>query len=787
MQKELEDKITIAICNWLNKKEQQQSIGDIDYLVENIQNYTSNKGTVKRIFELAHSIEDEVLRFFEAIYDKDSDEINIDSKKESDLDRTVVWNILEKYLEAINIKNDKITLDSGIDELFSKYSSYTDKGLTILLKNAKQYRNSVHKGHRTKEALAEVWKQQAIGLYIIAFVFKAPKTSEKKAVNKKKEESDFLSILSSWYKNNINRFNGLPHNYVENYLNDHNTVILRILEIINEDIQLKEALGQILQLADMNGEVKESESVNLHLSLSTFLEKYLMQANLMIYKDAYTEIGNDISWERDIELLKKLCSHIEYYDTILFDRISLDHEKSVSYNNTTQISENCANYINNHFFRLLFIIGSLKIAIERNKTGVLYYANNDIEVLPYKNAKRRICVRKEVPCYYHQDRLFERTRRKTIDDEINAFRGDFSLDNVSNRKISLSKNKWTIVILDFPPRKEGQIKDIITNVKFPGLIDLASKGNEAELQNQESTKSTQKPKEKQKESPNGTLQQFLPPLSSEEIRRGLTPSTNVRTDSHNSENGVKNEVKIEEKKNSIPQSLIVKNGNTITPVMDILKGLYPHKDEKTIENAENIQEEYGAYKNIDNSNKEEHKEKIWDVVSTYTGGFGIIKDKDGKYGIINQLGKVVVPCKWTDIKSFEDGLACVKDDTGNWGFINERGEIAISCTWRNVHSFGKGTPKGFAFVQDEKEKWGFINKSGELIFPCALDEDYLWFKQLEVFDNNGIYYKICEDGTIIKKDSFWLRFYNNHEDAVIAILSISLALPLIAIIMYLIS
>lgn len=599
MQKELEDKITIAICNWLNKKEQKQSIGDIDYLVKNIQNDTSSKETVKRIFELAHSIEDEVLRFFEIIYDNDSDEINIDSKSESDLDRTVVWNIFENYLEAINIKNSKTTLNSGIEELFSKYSSYTDDNLTILLKNAKEHRNTVHKGHHTKEALAEVWRNQAISLYIIAFVFKAPQTKEGKPGNKNKEKSDFLNILSLWYKNHNKRFDGLPLRYVKDYFDDSNKVILKILEIIKNDIQLKGTLNQFLQLVDMNGEIKESESVNLHLSPSTFLEKYLMQANLTIYKDAFAEIGNDVSWERGIDLLKKLCSHITHFDKIVFDKISLDYEKSVSYNNTTQISEECANFINNHFFKLLFIIGSLKIAIERNRTGVLFYANNDIDVLPYKKANSPISVKKEVPCYYHQDRLFERRKYNTINNEINAFRGDFSLDNVSNRSICIRRNRWTIVILDFPPRKEGQIKEIITNVKFPGLIDLESKGNENEQQIQVAIKNTQESQEKQKECPNGTSQQFneLPIHCLEDLRRVFAPSTNsTQVDSHNSQDA-NNKTK--------------KDDMSFQTLMDIQKGLFPHKDEDSIENEKDSQDDLETKKAL--TFKEESKEKKWDL------------------------------------------------------------------------------------------------------------------------------------------------------------------------------
>ena len=210
------------------------STAQVEILYENVLNQVSNQETVNRIFDLAQPIEDELFNFFKIIYDEQNDEINIENKSKSDLDKTIVWSILENYLQAINIKSEKDKLDSGIRNLFLKNSSSEEKNLLETLENAKKMRNRVHRGHQTKELLAEVWQMQVISLYIIAFVYEIPNKREKTKNNKEREESYFSEILALWYANNRNRFKELPARYVENYFEDSMAVILKILETLDK-------------------------------------------------------------------------------------------------------------------------------------------------------------------------------------------------------------------------------------------------------------------------------------------------------------------------------------------------------------------------------------------------------------------------------------------------------------------------------------------------------------------------------------------------------------------------
>lgn len=754
-QKELKGKIVNAICKWLNQKEQRQSVMDCRIIYENVLNQVSNQETVNRIFDLAQPIEDELFNFFKIIYDEQFDEINIENKSKSDLDKTIVWSILENYLQAINIKSEKDKLDSGIKELFLKKSSSEDKNLLEILKNAKEKRNRVHRGHQTKELLAEVWQMQVISLYIIAFVYENPNKREKTINNKEREESYFSNFLALWYANNKNRFNELPARYVEYYFEDSMAVISKVLETLDKKKELKETLKQILQQADANGEVMENTSVNFNLSFSSFIEQYIKQATLNIYKDAFKDVKKEISLESCIELLGKLCCHINYYKEIILEKITIGYEKSFPFNSTSQLSEECADYVNNHFFRILFIVGSLMIAIERNRTGVLYYANNDIEVLPFKKAKKIVQVTKYVPCYYHLDQIFVHGNLKTLIDKINAFRGDFSLDDTSNRNIKINKNKWTIVLLDFPPRKEGRIKDVITDVKFPGLIDFGSKIHEDDQHNEKTTCSKIESQNlqnvsdeiiednKKKDSHQSRKESQVADGSAQQPEGGgmettCTPNPlKVGVKSPNSTGNTKIEGE-----SSKPYSDSTDSGSKIIPIVDIMRSLFPDKEDVESANSTDRPNDNG-----ENVNKEK-----WCIVSNYTGGFAKIQNENGKFGIINQTGKIIIPCVWTEIKSvfFDEGLACVKDDSGHWGYIDKTGILIIPCIWKDAKVFHEG----LAAVVNDNGKWGFIDKSGEIVIPCNWEnaEDFHNGKSI-VTDNNGKTYPINKTGIILNNDN----------------------------------
>ena len=57
-------------------------------------------------------------------------------------------------------------------------------------------------------------------------------------------------------------------------------------------------------------------------------------------------------------------------------------------------------------------------------------------------------------------------------------------------------------------------------------------------------------------------------------------------------------------------------------------------------------------------------------------GYAIIHNKEWKYGFINTLGRIIIPCEYDEVKNYNEGLAWVRKDS-NWGCIDKLGNIVI--------------------------------------------------------------------------------------------------------------
>ena len=68
--------------------------------------------------------------------------------------------------------------------------------------------------------------------------------------------------------------------------------------------------------------------------------------------------------------------------------------------------------------------------------------------------------------------------------------------------------------------------------------------------------------------------------------------------------------------------------------------------------------------------------------------------------------------KWAVQCDFVEGLACVKDANGKWGHINEQGKL-VGKMWRSVCYF----QEGLAPVETDDEKWGYVDKTGKVVIP----------------------------------------------------------------------
>ena len=68
--------------------------------------------------------------------------------------------------------------------------------------------------------------------------------------------------------------------------------------------------------------------------------------------------------------------------------------------------------------------------------------------------------------------------------------------------------------------------------------------------------------------------------------------------------------------------------------------------------------------------------KQFDHVYSFFEGFAPV-EQNGKYGLVNTTGEVVVPCIYDDAGRFYRGFAKVRKD-GKWSIINAKGEVIVA-------------------------------------------------------------------------------------------------------------
>lgn len=95
---------------------------------------------------------------------------------------------------------------------------------------------------------------------------------------------------------------------------------------------------------------------------------------------------------------------------------------------------------------------------------------------------------------------------------------------------------------------------------------------------------------------------------------------------------------------------------------------------------------------------------------------------DGKWGFINQTGKIVIEPQFAEVEDFSEGLAAAAEPTGKedkwgsrilrWGYIDETGNWKIRPRFHSARKFSEG----LAYVQlKEIYKGGYINQNGEMV------------------------------------------------------------------------
>ena len=104
------------------------------------------------------------------------------------------------------------------------------------------------------------------------------------------------------------------------------------------------------------------------------------------------------------------------------------------------------------------------------------------------------------------------------------------------------------------------------------------------------------------------------------------------------------------------------------------------------------------------------------IISDEFEGYRGIK-KNGKYGFIDDKGRLRIANRYEAIGNFKNGYAPVKI-LGKWGFVNTQDQIVINPSYRFVSDF----ENSIAIVK--KDKFGFIDREGKAVLETRYDSIY---------------------------------------------------------------
>ncbi len=107
----------------------------------------------------------------------------------------------------------------------------------------------------------------------------------------------------------------------------------------------------------------------------------------------------------------------------------------------------------------------------------------------------------------------------------------------------------------------------------------------------------------------------------------------------------------------------------------------------------------------------------YESMSSFNNGVSAVCS-NGKYGLINTSGEVVLPCIYNTIVAFSEGIAIVEKD-GKFGFIDSTGKQIAPCIYENIRDFKNGV----AWVYKAGEGF-FIDTSGNVVSGYVDEDDF---------------------------------------------------------------
>lgn len=107
----------------------------------------------------------------------------------------------------------------------------------------------------------------------------------------------------------------------------------------------------------------------------------------------------------------------------------------------------------------------------------------------------------------------------------------------------------------------------------------------------------------------------------------------------------------------------------------------------------------------------------WDEIHEVQYGMYCVTRK-GLIGWVDEQGKVVIPIEWESVGSLHGTGPCYVSKNGKFGAIDSKGQVVIPLEWDHLGYFDS---KGFAEVVRGK-KHGWIDRQGNVVIPLEWDK-----------------------------------------------------------------
>lgn len=115
----------------------------------------------------------------------------------------------------------------------------------------------------------------------------------------------------------------------------------------------------------------------------------------------------------------------------------------------------------------------------------------------------------------------------------------------------------------------------------------------------------------------------------------------------------------------------------------------------------------------------------------------ILTDSSGLYGIVNQVGKIIIPFKYKKISCERNGFWLAQHENGLWGGIDLDEKVILPFRFKIEPLFAYG----YAAVMDDQRKWSVIDKTGKPIHAGQYDNAEFYSKGIfKIWEKNKMGY-----------------------------------------------